>query len=228
MIPDERALAGLFPAGVALAIARPDEAPPALRGEEAEAVARAVPARQGEFARGRACARSAMGQLGLAQVAIPMRVNRAPRWPEGVIGAITHCEGLVAAVVAQRGALIGLGLDAEPLAPLDPELSAHVCSDAERERTEAWPGQPAAVWQKLIFSAKEAVHKIVEPLTGVMLDFPDVEIEVDARQGSFVVRAISPTARSLKCLDEIRGRLHLSSGHLVTGAWLAGPQTDPA
>src|SRR5277367_2552834 len=64
---------------------------------------RAVRARRTEFLAGRACARSALRKLadGRADDAIPIGPDRAPVWPAGIVGAITHAHGFAAAAVAR-------------------------------------------------------------------------------------------------------------------------------
>ncbi|MBN1173619.1 MAG: 4'-phosphopantetheinyl transferase, partial [Micromonosporaceae bacterium] len=61
--------------------------------EEAPLVARAVPRRRAEFTTGRHCARLALASLGVEPAAILAGPDRAPRWPAGIVGTITHCDG---------------------------------------------------------------------------------------------------------------------------------------
>src|SRR5204862_697538 len=107
----------LFPGEVAVAVWEGDEEPP-LYPEETAAVVRAVPKRAAEFARGRACARAALAQLGVSSAPLPVGPERAPIWPEGFVGSVTHCRGLVAAVAARSARVSALGLDAEPAGAL--------------------------------------------------------------------------------------------------------------
>ena len=64
-----------------------------LLPEEAPAIARAIPKRQAEFAAGRRAARAALTTLGHPAQAIPVGDRRAPIWPQGTVGAITHDQG---------------------------------------------------------------------------------------------------------------------------------------
>src|ERR671914_1172478 len=89
--------------------------------DEAAAVAGAGAERRREFGTVRYCARKALRQLGVPAVPILPDVDRAPRWPVGVVGSMTHCAGYRAAAVARSGELCGLGIDAEPGRPLPDE-----------------------------------------------------------------------------------------------------------
>ncbi|GAB3946415.1 hypothetical protein GCM10027614_39920 [Micromonospora vulcania] len=88
----------LLPATVAVAVAGPDDwAGELLAAEQACLGERAVESRRRDFTAGRVCARRAMADLGLPASAVPAAADRAPVWPAGVVGAITHTTGYCAA-----------------------------------------------------------------------------------------------------------------------------------
>jgi len=164
-------IADLLPPAVAAAESLgpvPEPGPgPGLFAAEQALVRTAGPRRRAEFTAGRACARTALAALGLP--AAPVLAGRAgePRWPAGVTGSITHCAGYRACAVARAADVVGLGIDAEPDAGLPAGLLASVAHGAER----AWIARqaasaPAVCWDRLLFSAKEAVGKLWYPLTG--------------------------------------------------------------
>lgn len=124
---------------------------PSLWPGEAEAVARAVPARRQEFAAGRGCIRAAMAELGLPQHPIYMGPDRAPQWPLGLTGSLAHGAGQCVALVARQADSAGLGVDIEPDVPLPPDVGAEVLNDAEAALPEAD--------HRVVFCAKEAVYK---------------------------------------------------------------------
>ena len=160
-------IADILPTG---AVAAESFGPPGDRQlfpAEAAAVATADPVRRSEFAAGRAVARAALARLHVpAGPVLPGRAGE-PRWPDGVVGSITHCAGYRACAVARTADVAGLGIDAEPDAGLPAGLLASVAHGAER----AWIARqaasaPAVCWDRLLFSAKEAVGKLWYPLTG--------------------------------------------------------------
>src|SRR5688500_16527321 len=88
----------LVPTSVATAEAFEDDGAAPLP-EERNLVARAVEPRRREFGTTRACARTALGRLGVDPVPIPRGPGGAPRWPAGIVGSLTHCAGYRAAAV---------------------------------------------------------------------------------------------------------------------------------
>jgi 4'-phosphopantetheinyl transferase EntD len=217
-LPPERSVTfeALFPDGVAVFRLGDDAVPPDPMPGETRTLTRAVPRRRAEFARGRACARAALGALGHGSKPIPVGPDRAPVWPEGVVGSITHCRGLVAAAVGPTAALRGLGLDAEPRAPIGAELARRIATDEERS-TAGLSEADASLLPRLLFSAKEVVHKCIYPLVGVTLDFLDVAVTFDHARRRFSVSARSDRARAVSEIATIDGRYHIAAQHIVTG-----------
>ncbi|MEU3840351.1 4'-phosphopantetheinyl transferase superfamily protein [Streptomyces sp. NPDC028635] len=153
-----------------------------LHPEEAAVVAQAVPKRRREFAAVRACARRAMDKLGVEPQPLLPGERGAPRWPRGVTGSMTHCEGYAAAALVAATDLASLGIDAEPHGPLPDGVLDAVSLPAERLRLAELAGAlPGLHADRLLFSAKESVYKAWYPLTGRWLDF--TEADIDLRPG---------------------------------------------
>ncbi|MGF1431358.1 4'-phosphopantetheinyl transferase family protein [Kitasatospora sp. LaBMicrA B282] len=210
-------LADLLPPGAACAeyFADLPEAP--LFPAEEQLLGDAVPKRRGEFGTARVAARAALAQLGLPPVAVLADPRGVPVWPDGVLGSITHCVGYRGCAVARSAEFAGLGIDAEPDLPLPPGLSEVITVPAERRHLAelarlpgplGGSGRPA--WDRLLFSAKEAVFKAVFPVSRIELDFPDVPITVVPGSGTFAAELPAAVARA--CGNRSR--------HL-TGRWLA-------
>jgi 4'-phosphopantetheinyl transferase EntD len=213
-------LAGLFPSGVEVATADPAEAVGALFPEEEAAVVRAIEKRKREFLAGRQCARKALTQLGADAGAIPVLPNRAPGWPEGVVGSITHCTGLAAAAVAWRRDFLGLGLDAEVAEPLLPSLSRFICTEAEERWMAGVEPPPGTDWVKLIFSAKEAVYKCIGPLVGRWVEFREVTLAWRPALREFAVLPGDEQGASDLPLHGVVGRYRVEHGLVLSTASL--------
>ena len=88
----------------------------ATRGYFSAAWDGAAPQREEEFQMGRFCAEKALQRL---DPALPTRVSKnedgSPRWPDGIVGSITHTQGFVSAAVARLQDYLGLGLDSGSL-----------------------------------------------------------------------------------------------------------------
>lgn len=126
--------------------------------QEETTLAHASPERLAEFRTARSCAREALRALGEPVTSIPVGVDRAPVWPAGIVGSITHCVGYRAAVVAKREHVLAVGVDAEPDAPLPPGVAEGTLTAGETAATRCLSA--GTNWDRLLFSAKESVFKL--------------------------------------------------------------------
>lgn len=194
---------------------RPTSEGGTLMGAEAETMRRAIPARRDEFSAGRAAARVALAGLGLAACPIPMRADRAPHWPAGVVGSISHGAGIAAAVVARTRDVLALGLDIEPQAPLPPDTTGTVLRPGD-------PGQTDPMVARAVFCAKEATYKALYPLTGEIWEFGDLGIRLPADTGTFEAILHRP-AGPFAAGDVLTGRLLSGDGLWVAALCLPRP-----
>jgi 4'-phosphopantetheinyl transferase EntD len=177
-------LARLLPSGVcvaetedrgqAIVLPAPEQALTAVAGEK----------RVRDFALGRDCAHRALGQLGADAGPILQHASGAPRWPDGIVGSITHTSGYAAAAVAPAALFAGIGIDAERITVLKDNVARRLFAPEERTWLDGLsPGarDAAAI---LLFSAKEAYFKACAP---VAFRFTDVRVE--AGEGGFRVSA---------------------------------------
>lgn len=190
-----------------------------LPGEQA-AIVHAVEKRRREFIAGRTCARQAMAALGEHPAPILQDENRAPIWPQGLVGCISHTDTWCAVAVARTAdGFRSLGLDIESAAPIKPELLRVICLPEERAYLDSQPAAERGLLGKLIFSAKECAYKCQYPLSRTFLDFHAMRIYPDLAGGGFVavfLRDAGPFASG----DELRGRLLVDQGYLMTAMTL--------
>lgn len=208
------ALRSLLPSQAAVAVWGVDTRDSALLSEEEEAVARSVPRRRREFARGRASARAALEALGARPTSIPVGLGRAPVWPRGFLGSITHAGGLAAAAVARRTALACLGIDAEAAGVLEPAVQEMIFAPGEDRGTEPW-------WPALVFSAKESVYKALHPAVRAWIPFEAVRVAPGRGEGRLDVRSTGwtlPDGRPLP-LAGLRGAWAREAGCVLTAFW---------
>ena len=207
------ALTRLFPKGVAIAELHGGGAQ-RLHPEELRALGQATAARQRDFAAGRACARSALAQLGAGTGAIPVNDDRSPRWPYGAVGSITHTHGYAAAAAAIATEFSALGLDAELQTRFDEPLLLSICTPAELNWLAARAADQRDRWATLLFCAKEAFYKCQSPLTHRWLEMTEVSIEV---AGDHLRVAAAPHG-----LTQIgwQGRHALDGDRVLAGFWL--------
>jgi 4'-phosphopantetheinyl transferase EntD len=103
-----------------------------------------------------------------------------------------------------------VGIDAEPHEALNAEILPDIVTAAEHRRvtylSAAWPD---VRWDRLWFSAKEAVYKAWFPLTRRWLGFHDAEVTVNVGSGRFSAQLLVPGPR-----------IHGESIVSFTGRWL--------
>lgn len=197
------------------------EDPPGLVAlpEEEELVARSVETRRNEFVTARHCARLAMQRLGVPPAPILKGDKGEPRWPDGLVGSLTHTRGYRGAVVGRAAAVRSVGIDAEPHDVLPDGVLQAVSLAAERAELAALPGD--LHWDRILFCAKEATYKAWFPLTGRWLGFEDAHITFrvaeDGHTGGFVSRIlVDPAARFGPPLTELHGRWSVAGGLALT------------
>lgn len=206
----------ILPRGVAVAATRRDvEAP--LSHQEEPAIRSAVEGRRREFTTGRACAREALARLGLPGRAIPAEASGAPRWPPGAVGSITHCSGYRAAAVGRALDFDGIGIDAEVNLSLPDGVLGAIALPGEREQVRRLLREARGpCWDRLLFSAKEAIFKVWFAMTGRRLDFEDAEVGFEAGSRRFSVRLRAPHRPPAGDPPGLSGRWGLATGILVT------------
>ena len=231
---EPRAIASLFPRGVICAETLGDEPVAApLYPDEAMRVARAVPRRRREFARGRDCARRALAELGVAPGAIPVGPCREPIWPSGFVGSITHTDDYCAAVVGPGATFAALGVDAECNEPLPGGVLERVAGIRERGAIAVLPGTCVS-WDRLLFSAKESVLKCLYALTETWIDFQDAEVVITPdpatlERGTFEARISTACSRAPRPgIAFLCGAYVAADGLIVTGVAAPCSPSGPA
>lgn len=152
--------------------------------------------RQAEHLAGRLCARQALLQLTGAASVPAVGADRAPCWPAGVVGSITHGDGWAAAVVASASDYQGLGLDVETWLSHEraERLAAQLLTSAELQRLEQLPESQRAAQISLSFSLKESLFKALYPLVQQRFYFHDAEVlrAADGRAELQLLRDLGP------------------------------------
>lgn len=211
------AILAMTPPGVACAVHGIDCAHEPLWPAELAAAAGMGDKRRREFSAGRHCARLALSRLGHPPAALPVGPGRAPVWPAGFIGSISHTDELAIAVAARQAEIRSLGIDLESADPLGAELLELVCRDEELAALTA-SGLEVQHGAKLIFSAKESIYKCLWPLTGVFLEFQAIGIRLDPLEHRFSAYGEDP--RIAATLAMTRGRYRQVGNLLFSCAWL--------
>ncbi|UFZ05124.1 4'-phosphopantetheinyl transferase superfamily protein [Bradyrhizobium ontarionense] len=184
------AIADLFRGPVAIETSALWLAEHELYPEERAHIQNAVPKRRAEFATARILSRRALAAVGAPSVALVPTADRAPVWPSGYTGSISHCADYCAVVVARSRDVRSLGLDVEDLRELEPTMLDLVLTPTERRWLCAQPATLRPLLPIVIFSAKEAYYKCQYPITRGFLEFRDVELAIEWASGTFEARVL--------------------------------------
>lgn len=179
-----------------------------LIGPEIESVLKAVPKRRAEFAAGRRAARKAMALARWETPAIPKGEDRAPIWPSGLIGSISHDAGLAVACVARKSQVARLGVDLAEATEFPLHLRKAVLLT---EPEMALDGLSA----RIAFSAKEAVFKAFYPEVNEFFGFGAVEVLPDVQSRTFQTVLLRPLGRVPKNTT-LTGKYCIESGRILT------------
>ncbi len=197
--------------------------------EEARQVERAIARRKTEYAAGRHLARKALARLGIDGFVLLNGADRAPIWPDRILGAITHTgaapDGYCAVATAPRDRVAALGIDAELTQPLEEGLWRIVLTAGERESLARQRREEQGLLAKVMFSAKESAYKAQYPLSGRMLAFHDITVELDPPSGQFraQVRIGRAGGESLPGRGSWAGRYSVDPKIIVTAVAPAAP-----
>jgi enterobactin synthetase component D / holo-[acyl-carrier protein] synthase len=222
MTPAGTALGRILPACVETEECFGDPTGGTLLPGEQSAVAGAVAVRRREYSTVRACARVCLERLGHPPVAIPRGAGGAPVWPVGVRGSLTHCVGYAAAAVGPADLVSSIGIDAEPDLPLPEGVLDVVATRAELQCLRRMPATPDSPhWDRLLFSAKEAVYKAWFPLVGEWLDPQETEIFFTGPGDAFTAALARQELAVDGCpVTRLHGRWTRARGILVTAVAL--------
>lgn len=202
------ALDRILPESARFALRDPTQNYP-LVGAEQAAVAKAIAKRKTEFSAGRDAARDALGQLGLSTVEIPVGKRRAPVWPEGICGSITHSDALCIAAVARQSDFGSIGIDAEHDTPLKDDLRSAILHESELHVSGAKAIE--------LFSMKEALFKALFPLCDELFGFHAAKS--DGASGLILTRRVGAFEAGTRFnVPTLRHSSHVISVCTVAGA----------
>jgi enterobactin synthetase component D len=177
-----------------------------------------VPKRRRAFAVGRVAARKALERLspGPPPPVLP-GLDRAPCWPAGIVGSISHSGGWGLAAVDRVSRTLTLGLDLEYLPELsDIEIAGLVADDDELQWIGADPRRLLA-----LFSAKESLYKALYPCCGAYFDFDAVTARwSDAPTSGFEVTLLRPLGPRWPIGSRLRTGVRWSGDFVLTWLWL--------
>lgn len=193
---------------------------PLCAAEEA-LLSKAVEKRRREFRAGRHCAHTLFQQQGIHCNALLKGKQREPVWPSGWVGSISHTQGLCVAAIASDEHYLGIGLDVEAATPLSQDVLNLVCDPYEQAQIcqltqKIGNDYASASLDKLIFSAKECIHKVYFPMNYHTLGFLDAHVVLDMETQQFSATILNPEAESSHPITTLQGVYQITDHHIMT------------
>lgn len=205
----------LFPEGVVATEARATVPTSLLFPQELAHVEAAVEKRRLEFAAGRVCARRSLASIGFAEAPLTAMPGGMPLWPNGAIGSISHTDGYCVAVAGLTKQFRGIGVDAEVLGRVQPDLWGLIFRAEEIDRLHALSPSRRMEMATIMFSAKEAFYKCQYAVTRNWLGFEDVTVE--AAENEFWVSVFDAQAKAALTGHACAGKFAVDCSRVVCG-----------
>ncbi|MBB5359997.1 enterobactin synthetase component D [Rhodanobacter sp. ANJX3] len=142
-------------------------------------VLRSLPKRQAEYLAGRRAAIAALREQGSSALDLPIGPRRAPAWPLGYTGSISHTSSIAVAVAMRTCRVQGVGIDIEHIvtpAALEALLATAIDATELAPLTTIARRLGWAFALTLAFSAKESFYKATAATVGRFFDFSAVRI----------------------------------------------------
>lgn len=175
--------------------------------EEQDELEPMAPKRKAGFSSGRWCAHRAQETLGLMPTPV-QRENRAPVWPNGLNGSITHTDQFAGAIVSRNHAV---GIDLEQLDRLHDGLHKTLFTENELELLGNYDQNADTI----MFSAKEAGYKAVFPIGQEFIGFHEAEIHLNENAQTFIIDYIGEHNPN-EILNTGRGYWRIAHDHVFT------------
>ncbi len=185
----------------------------------------AVRKRHIEYLAGRWCAREAMRVRHPHHAAriIATGDDRAPVWPDGVVGSITHTQGFASAAVADARELRSVGVDSEELFTVERarRLASFFARPGELEALSRSGAFDEAAVASVVFSVKESVFKCLHPFVRAFFGFHAAELVALTREGELRVRLTERLTGEFREGYELAGRVVVTATHVHTAVALS-------
>jgi enterobactin synthetase component D len=187
-----------------------------------EGLRRAVPKRQAEYIAGRWCAAVAIRSLEEGFAGQIESVERAPLWPAGFVGSITHTKSFAWAAVARTRDLRGVGVDAETI-PSSGGVEAikRVATSPDDDPAPEGDAVAEAIHYALLFSAKESLFKCLHPLVGKMFWYGDAAVAFVPGAGRFRATLKTELDAEFREGTTLEGSYSVGEGRVYTAVTVA-------
>lgn len=170
-----------------------------------------------EFKAGRQCAAQVLGRLEVPRDArwLVRATDGSPVWPEGIVGSISHTDGVAIAVAGRRQDYRGLGVDIERISYRTFEFVQRVCRKEDIENVVENPWVSVEQTITMLFSIRESFYKCIYPVLHLDLDFHDCVVDVDFLNCRFQAKLFSQLEAFAANTLNVHGRMVWGGEYVV-------------
>ena len=143
--------------------------------------------------------------------------ERAPLWPSGIVGTITHCKDLCGVAISQTKHYRSLGFDMENIRDLNFSTRKFICTYEEEKWLLAQPEASRILNLLLIFSIKESLYKCIYQAEHNKINFKTFSAIPVRKDKGFELKAIDDQYRTF---EQIKTRYHATDSHVFTFCYL--------
>lgn len=142
-----------------------------------ESLNKAVNKRRAEYLASRLCVRHAVSQLGIEDFLLANDCDRAPIWPQGITGSLSHTHHCISLLLAKTTSGKILGVDCEQVMKHQTaqEMQSMIVT-AQEMAVLRHSGLPFATALTVAFSLKESLYKALFPQLRQFMNFDAAEI----------------------------------------------------
>lgn len=135
----------------------------------------AVPKRKAEFLAGRFVVKQAINMLDIEPLEISIGLHRAPQWPNGIVGSISHSGNKAFCFLSQFSSRVGIDYEEFISNKIAEEIKYSIISVEEEQLCSSSEYSFNQILT-MIFSAKESLFKALYPSVKRYFDFLDVRV----------------------------------------------------
>lgn len=146
--------------------------------------------------------------------------NGRPLFPQGLIGSISHSKDFAIAATATRGTdILSVGIDIERYFN-EKKLNVakrFVLTEGEREYIECFNKKQQLGLASIIFSAKETLYKLLNPLCHCYINFHEgIFKNYDFERGEYPIELKSKKDELQRFVGTYRGHVYKIKNNIVT------------
>ncbi|MBV1911517.1 MAG: 4'-phosphopantetheinyl transferase superfamily protein [Kangiellaceae bacterium] len=169
-----------------------------------------------DFRASRYCGQQVLRQLSVYDFSLLINNLRAPAWPRGIVGSLSHCESVCVGVAANENSILGIGIDIERSTPINESYLSIICTETDKLAIEKQNDPLSAA--KILFSIKESIFKCLHPRFEHWIDFKDVDVFLDMANSRYTAKPCGDFAEQIK-IETITGRWYQDRDWVISSCW---------